>query len=64
VMATDLEVRRLLCAINPTWYERALGRVVTVAYKLAPSEKGPIDWIGDRADDLRVWSWHRRAGRA
>jgi hypothetical protein len=53
------DTRRLLAAIYPPRRERVLMWLVGRCYHRA--ETGPIGWLGDRADDLRVWSLRRRA---
>lgn len=58
---TREEVERLLCAVFPTWYERALNAVVSWCY--ARDDVRVLDWIGGRADSVRARSTKRRARR-
>lgn len=56
-----LEVERLLCAIYPTRYERLLGRVGHLLWRI--SETGPTGWLGDRLDDYQTHYRDQRARR-
>lgn len=77
-MTEDVEVQRLLCAIFPTRFERVLTWVIDWGYDSKrfegmteaeiidsdmPDTTGLRAWIGDRCDDIRAWSWHRRAAK-
>lgn len=55
-------VARLLIAIHPTRKERALSWLVGRCYALN-DESGPWNWLGDRADNARVWLQRRRCDR-
>jgi hypothetical protein len=50
---------RLLLAIYRPRRERLLGWLVGRCYRM--SETGLIGWLGDRLDDMRQSSLHRRA---
>lgn len=60
-MPTEQEVERLVCAIYPTKLEAAASWAVERMYGIA--EGGPVGWLADRIDDLRVASIRRRADR-
>lgn len=61
-MSEDLQTKQTLASLYPTRIERVLERLVTAAYRI--NEYGITGWIGDRADDLRVWLQKRRAARS
>ncbi len=60
--ASRLRALQALCAIYPTWYERAAGWVMVRCWRINETS-GPVNWVGDLLDDLRVVSWRRRARR-
>jgi hypothetical protein len=57
--------RDLLEILIPTRYQRAravLDGVVGWCYE-RNDERGPCNWLGDRADDARLWLMRRAADR-
>lgn len=60
---SDLKVRQVLAAIMPRRREKVLSWIVSSCY--AHPESRVLDWVGDRADDLRVASqrWRAKHGR-
>ena len=58
---TPIEVERLLCAISPSGIERVLTAMASWCWRR--SETGPMGWLGDKADNLRIHSNDRRARR-
>lgn len=55
------EVSRLLAAIFPTKFEERLMRLTGWCYRHENNKT--LNWIGDRADDVRVVLQRRRARR-
>lgn len=58
---SDRDVQRFMCALYPTRLERAASWTVGRLYRVA--EHGPVGWLGDRLDDVRVASLRWRADR-
>lgn len=58
----EATIDRFLAALHPTRKERALSWLVGRCYD-RNGESGPWNWLGDRADDLRVWLQNRRADK-
>ncbi len=58
---TDEQIHTLLASLRPTRIERVLSAIVTRAYRI--NEHGVPGWLGDRADDMRVWSQKRRGAK-
>lgn len=61
---TPEQSRRLLAAVFMVRRERALEAVARFLWKIN-EERGPFNWLGDRADDLALRSsrWRARRGR-
>lgn len=77
-MANEREAAVMLCAVYPRRYERVLSAIVAWGYDTKrydgmsdveivasnlPDTTGVRCWLGDKADNLRIASWHRRAAR-
>lgn len=62
MLDADYQVRRLLAAIHPTRRERVLSSLVGWCYQ-RNDERGPFNWLGDRADDLRCTLQRRRCDK-
>ena len=58
----DRESVRFLAALTPARKERSLSWLVARCYD-RNDDTGLWNWLGDRADDLRIWLQHRRVDK-